>query len=596
MALKKVKRARPVTTDEQSNIPKTKNIGQQEHVSLPRIRNSKSDDQVEQEVQNFISAFPISNVRFLESTGYLKDLIKEIESPRSSARVINAINRVAIGEELAFFSALVKNFHDLSQRQLTELYKSAEVMDPSTVPETLVSELKHLLNVGRAEERGFRYDENKKRFTFNANIFAKHFLTRCHLRSTGDGRLFIYTKKGVYEEPSLVMLGKLIRHVMHEGKANSWKSSIETEIVRTLQREAPVVTEMNAQHDVLNLRDGMLNLSTYQLHPHSPDYLSTVQIPIYYNREATAPKFLQFMSDITLNNKELIAVHQELIGYWLTGETKAEKAVFYYGSGANGKSVLAAILSELVGLQNVSSVPLSQFSDQFGMESMIGKSLNISAENEMGGKALKTDNFKAIVSGDPITINIKYRSAISYRPYCRLLFLVNNLPDSSDVTEGYFRKLMIIPFSKTFKKEDQNVNLKSELLEELPGILNWAIQGLKRLRERNYQFSPCTVIEESERNYFEEQNPVLDFCQAHVILEEDMSTKQSDFHKMYLWWLKNQGIDDKGTRSSKKFWENFKIILQSEGISIHKKRVKGINYLIGIKLDGLEEMYHSEAN
>ncbi|MFD1031723.1 DNA primase family protein [Metaplanococcus flavidus] len=589
MALKKVKRDRFLNASEQTNTFKLKATEQQ---SYPQNYNNESDG----EGQAFLSAFPISDVRLLESSGYLQDIITEIKVPQNCARLVTAINMVAIGEEQAFFSALVRRCHEMSPNRINDLYKSAEVTDPSEIPEALLLELTHLLNIGKAEERGFLFDESKKRFNFNANVFAKHFLKRCHIRSTVDGRLFIYTKKGVYEEPSEIMLGKIVRQVLHEGKANSWKSAIETEIVRTLKREAPVVAEMNTKHDVLNLRDGMLNLFTYQLHSHSPDYLSTVQIPIYYNREATAPRFLQFMREITLNDNELIAVHQELIGYWLTGETKAEKAVFYYGSGANGKSVLASIINELVGAPNVSSVPLSQFSDQFGMESMIGKSLNISAENEMGAKALKTENFKAIVSGDTITINIKYRPAISYRPYCRLVFLVNSLPDSSDVTEGYFRKLMIVPFSKTFKKDERNVNLKNELLQELPGILNWAILGLKRLREKNYQFSPCAVIEEAERSYIGEQNPVYEFYQAHVITEKGVRTKQPDFHNLYLWWLENQGIDDKGTKVPNIFWKYLKIILENENIPINRKKVNGTNCLYGIRLVGLEDMKRSLLN
>jgi putative DNA primase/helicase len=252
---------------------------------------------------------------------------------------------------------------------------------------------------------------------------------------------------------------------------------------------------------------------------------------------------------------------------------------------------MASIVTALVGEDNVSSVPLSEFSQTFGMENLIGKSLNIAAENEMGGKALKTENFKAIVSGDNITINIKYRPAISYRPYCRLVFLVNNLPDSSDVTEGYFRKIIIVPFPRTFKKEERNVELKNELLKELPGILNWAIQGLKRLRSNNYQFSECKAIKETESAYHDEQNPVREFFHSHVVQVDGSRTKQSDFYNMYSQWLTVQGIDDKGTKSRQVFWRYFKVILDSENITIVKKKVKGTVYYDGIKLIELGDLH-----
>lgn len=541
------------------------------------------------EMQNFIMALPIRQVKLLETSQTLKQLLQEIAIPERMKLLKTAIRIVAVGEELEFFTALINQVVSMQKKTAIELFEISDMIEFSIVPKELIGELKQVLTVAKAEERGSLFNERKKTYSFNANVFVKHLLQRCYVRSTKDSRLFIYNKNGLYVEISEVKLGKIIRAIMHEGLKDSWKSNKEVEVVRALQREAPIIEEMNLERNFLNVKNGMLNLSTSELVEHSPKYLSTIQIPIYYDSNVTAPKFLKFMQDITLNDDELIAVHQELIGYWLTASTKAEKAVYYYGSGANGKSVLASLVTELAGKENVSSVPLSKFNDQFGLESLIGKSINISAENELGSKAFSTENFKAIVSGDNITINIKYRAAISYRPFSRLVFLVNNLPDSSDVTEGYFRKLIIIPFPRTFKKEERNVDLKDELLEELSGILNWALIGLNRLRDNNYQFSSCKAIDEIQRAYYDEQNPVREFYDAHVVIEKGARTKQSDFFYMYTHWLRNQGIDDKGTKSLQLFWRYFKVILSNENVPMVKKKIKGTIYLDGIKLVGLDQ-------
>lgn len=541
-------------------------------------------------LNDYVSNYPISKVRLLESTTTTKTRIQSIDIKENLSLIVTAVKMVSYEEGAAFFSALMNHVYESSRQIAIEMYDKAELVSESLVPLDLLEELKLILMVGKAEERGYFYDEQKNSYTFNANAFAKHFIKRCHVRSTKDGRLFLYNRKGVFEELSEVSLGKVIRTIMHEGRWDSWKSPYEAEVVKVLQREAITVEEMNTNRNYINVRNGMLSLTTFTLQPHSPAFLSTVQIPIEYDPNATAPHFMTFMKDITIDDFQLINVHQELVGYWLTVETKAEKAVYYYGMGANGKSVMASIVTALVGEANVSSVPLSEFSQTFGMENLIGKSLNIAAENEMGGKALKTENFKAIVSGDNITINIKYRPAISYRPYCRLVFLVNNLPDSSDVTEGYFRKLIIVPFSRTFKKEERNVDLKDELLKELPGILNWAILGLKRLRSNNYQFSECKAIKETESTYHDEQNPVREFFHSHVVQVNGSRTKQSDFYNMYSQWLTVQGIDDKGTKSRQVFWRYFKVILDSENIPIVKKKVKGTVYYDGIKLIELGDL------
>ncbi|MBN8433473.1 DNA primase [Priestia flexa] len=542
-------------------------------------------------LNDYISNYQISKVRLLESTTTTRARILSIDIKENLALIVTAVKMVSSEEGAAFFSALMNDVHETTRQVANEMYNNAELVSESLVPLDLLEELKLILMVGKAEERGYLYDEKKNSYTFNANAFAKHFIKRCHVRSTKDGRLFLYNRKGVFEELSEVSLGKVLRTIMHEGRWNSWKSPYEAEVVKVLQREAITVEEMNTNRNYINVRNGMLSLTTFTLYPHSPEFLSTVQIPIEYNPNATAPHFMSFMKDITIDDSQLINVHQELVGYWLTVETKAEKAVYYYGGGANGKSVMASIVTALVGEDNVSSVPLSEFSQTFGMENLIGKSLNIAAENEMGGKALKTENFKAIVSGDNITINIKYRPAISYRPYCRLVFLVNNLPDSSDVTEGYFRKIIIVPFPRTFKKEERNVELKNELLKELPGILNWAIQGLKRLRSNNYQFSECKAIKETESAYHDEQNPVREFFHSHVVQVDGSRTKQSDFYNMYSQWLTVQGIDDKGTKSRQVFWRYFKVILDSENIPIVKKKIKGTVYYDGIKLIELGDLH-----
>ncbi|WP_067727844.1 DNA primase family protein [Oceanobacillus damuensis] len=544
----------------------------------------------ESHLNEYVSSYPIKKVRLLESSETIRSKMQSIDVKENLSLIVTAIKIVAFEEGAAFFSALMYHIYETSKQAAIELYNNAELVPESLVPTGLLDELKLILTVGKAEERGFFYDERKNSYTFNANAFAKHFIKRCSVRSTKDGRLFLYHRKGIFEELSEVELGKVIRTLMHEGRWNSWNSKSETEVVKALLRESNTVGEMNSNRNFINLRNGMLSLDNFELFPHHPSYLSTVQLPINYDSNAVASSFMRFLKEITLDDEELIRVHQEILGYLLSAETKAEKAFFFYGSGANGKSVLASIITQLVGKENVSSIPLAEFSQQFGLEGLVNKTVNIAAENEMGGKSLKTENFKAIVSGDTVTINIKYRPAITYKPYCKLVFVVNNLPDSMDVTNGYFRKLMLIPFSRTFKPTERNVNLTQELLAELPGILNWAIEGLKRLRENNYQFSECKVIEECHRTYYVEQNPVMEFFNEHVVLIEGVRTRQSDFHEKYLRWLTMQGIDDKGTKSKQNFWRYFKIVLENEGIPIVKKKVRGTIYFDGLEIVGLDNL------
>ncbi|WP_223553877.1 DNA primase family protein [Lysinibacillus sphaericus] len=545
----------------------------------------------QQLVAAFLKPYRILKVRVLQATEKTKKILENIQVPEQLSLLVSALKMIVPEESKEYFEALLYGFNQTKRTESVILYETAQTVHSSLISEELLTELLLLKKVSDAESRGFTYDEANKKYNFNANAFVRHFNTRCHIKSTKDGRLFFYNSKGVYEELSDVERGKIIRTVMHEGLWNSWRSSYEKEVVKALLREAVVVEEMNNEKNFINLSNGLLDLKRFELVPHSPKYLSTVQLPMAYNFYEQAPNFSLFIQAITLADKPLMRVLQEVVGYLISGETKAEKAFYFYGGGANGKSVLASVITKLVGKENVSSIPLADFGQRFGLEGLINKTINIAAENELSGQVLKTENFKAIVSGDIINIELKFRPSISYKPHCKLVFLVNNLPDSKDVTSGYFRKLMIVPFRRTFKPKERNINLLDELMEELPGILNWALEGLRRLQTNNYQFSECAVIEQAHDAYYLEQNPIKAFFSEHIQMNSGSKTKQADFHEMYKKWLELQGIDDKGTRSNNTFWRYFKIILENAGIPLVKKKIKGTIYLEGLEIVGLEKRF-----
>lgn len=552
---------------------------------------------IQNDASPYHSPYKVLKVRLLERSERTRKLLESIHNKEQLSMLVTALGMIVGSDILQYFKALLYGFNHTLHYESAKIFELAEQISEVMISDELLEELKQLINISKAEEHGFIYDEKKNTYSFNPNIFTKHFVSRCHVRSTKDGRLYLYHySKGIYEELTEVELGKVIRNLMHEGRWSSWNSKSEAEVVKALLRESDTVDEMNTMRNFINLKNGMLSLDSFELFPHHPSYLSTVQLPIDYDPEAVAPTFMQFLNEITKDDEELIRVHQEILGYLLSAETKAEKAFFFYGSGGNGKSVLVSIITRLVGEKNVSSIPLAEFGKQFGLEGLINKTVNIAAENEMGGNALKTENFKAIVSGDTITVNIKYYPSISYKPHCKLVFVVNALPDSMDVTHGFFRKLVIVPFPQKFKSNEQDKELTDKLIAELPGILNWAIVGLKRLRENNYQISHCKAIDECHRTYYVEQNPVSEFFLDHIVLKEGARTKRSDFYDKYLQWLNIQGIDDKRTKSRQIFWKYFKIVIDNESIPIVEKKVKGTVFLDGMEIVGLENIQTPTLN
>ncbi|WP_394900132.1 DNA primase family protein [Clostridium butyricum] len=310
-------------------------------------------------------------------------------------------------------------------------------------------------------------------------------------------------------------------------------------------------------------------------------------MPFEYDPNAKCDKFLKFIADITENDSQLIALLQEIVGYCLTAETRAEKGFYFYGSGSNGKSLLTKIITELVGKMNISNESINGMSRRFGLQSLIGKTVNISAENELkDGKAVNTENMKALISGDNVTIDIKHKEPIEYKPICKLIFLVNSLPNTTDVTHGYFRKILIVPFNKKFEGTNKDVNLFEKIkANEMPGILNWALEGLKRLKDNNYQFTESNAVNKLMDKYQKDQNPVISFVEDMIVADEENKISKKELINKYYTWVRQQGIDDKNSTSNQKFWKMLEAALNKLNIHIEEKKVRGIRHLKGIRLN-----------
>lgn len=106
-----------------------------------------------------------------------------------------------------------------------------------------------------------------------------------------------------------------------------------------------------------------------------------------------------------------------------------------------------------------------------------------------------------------------------------------------------------------FKVQEQNVNLKEELLEELPGILNWALEGAYRLIDNHYKFTDSAAINTLHKVYKANQNPVQEFYKTMLVFQEGAKTYKNDILDAYKVWLDTNGISGGDTVSSQKFWK-----------------------------------------
>jgi putative DNA primase/helicase len=447
-----------------------------------------------------------------------------------------------------------------------------------------VEEVKKLAHDQFMCDHGFVLDSEKDKWVFNANLFVKGCLKRIKLCLVSGAYFCGYHRDGFWVKLEDLEVSRILREILHEAFPNAWKSSYDKEYLAALRLSAQSVKAMNQNRTFLNLKNGMLNTDTMELIGHDSSYFSTIRIPVVYNPDAQCPRFRQFLDEIMDGDQERVLLIQEIMGYFLTAETVIQKAFFFHGSGANGKSLLAKIISLLCGEENVANVPLSELGTRFGLQNLPDKTLNVSTENEFSEKALNTQMFKAITGDDVVTVEQKYKAAFSCKLICKLLVLLNALPHTKDLTHGYFRRLVLIPFNKRFEGEAEDKNLLNKLIVELEGILIFALEGLKRLRSQHYVFTESTAVSESVEEYRRDQNPVIEFVEDMVRVDPEGRVKRPDVPTIFRDWCTANGHEEWVRKDVQAFWSLFRMAMAERGWEYATKKVQGTVFLTGMAL------------
>ena len=161
-------------------------------------------------------------------------------------------------------------------------------------------------------------------------------------------------------------------------------------------------------------------------------------------------------------------------------------------------------LEALLGKANTSAVPLGLFGERFQLVPTIGKLVNLSPEADSSDRP-HMGTLKAFTAGDPLTIDRKGLPQITVTPTAKLIISANSRPTFVDRSDGLWRRLEVIPFNITIPAEKQGAGLVGRLSSELPGIFNWALIGLKRLRSQN-AFTKSAVVQAAVEEYKLESN------------------------------------------------------------------------------------------
>jgi putative DNA primase/helicase len=294
--------------------------------------------------------------------------------------------------------------------------------------------------------------------------------------------------------------------------------------------------------------NGALHIPTGELRPHDREHYATNAVPYDFDPDARCPWWSMLLGSTVPEAMEFL---QEFTGYSLTSDTSHEIALWLHGPPGSGRSTfltgLEAMLGTRSGILGLADLERSQFA----LANVAGKTLMTATEQPSSFLA-STNVLNALISGETIQVEKKFRDPYEITPHAKLCWAMNELPRVGDANSGIFRRVKVLSFPH-IPPEDRDPRVK-EHIKEGPGILNWALEGLARLRERGHFEIPDVVTTATQE--FKENNDVpalfiRECCEVHL----DFTVGGSELYKEYKSWCEENGHRPQSSTSLAQDWQ-----------------------------------------
>lgn len=318
---------------------------------------------------------------------------------------------------------------------------------------------------------------------------------------------------------------------------NKVKSTLEMASYLTRKNE----NSFNSKVNLLNFPNGTLNIDSGYFYPHSQDdYISQMMNFPYDPENHSCPRFTKFLNWAFCEDQELITYFCELIGYILSGSMTQQILPFFYGSGANGKSVVVKMLQDMLNMNLDSKV---SYGTMINIDALIDKKHNSESKHEItrlkskrvafANETADTKTFndsllKQLGSKDLITGRELYKNSIEFVPTSTLIIIGNNKPIIRGSDNGIWRRLKIIPFLNKVSPEEMIPDLEKTFIPEYSGIFNLFLDGYTNFLRNNCKFSITPKkVSEATQDYQEENSSInlflIEECEFDVSFETNIS-------------------------------------------------------------------------
>ncbi len=302
--------------------------------------------------------------------------------------------------------------------------------------------------------------------------------------------------------------------------------------------------------EFIPLANGILELASRTLRPHTPEFFAQHVLPFAFDPSAPDPEgWLEFLDELWDGDQESKATLAELFGYVLSGDTSQQKILSVVGPKRSGKGTIGRVLTGVLGAHNTAGPTLASLTQPFGLQPFIGKPLAIISDARLGSRANSTiavERLLSISGEDSLTIDRKYRDPWTGRLPTRFLILTNELPRFSDSSGALASRFVILVLTTSFYGHE-NPRLTDELLEEAPGIFNWALEGLDRLRDRGYFVTPASA-QEAQQHLEDLASPVGAFLRDVCEVGPAHEVTTNELWGPWKAWCAEEGRDRPGTK------------------------------------------------
>ena len=392
------------------------------------------------------------------------------------------------------------------------------------------------------------------------NTIAKYLLKKYKFLSIDSkarvNEIFVYDD-GIYTDTGRVIIKQECEQII-EGFI---KTNMVNEIMNKIERQTYVNREVLSQTPLhlICVENGILNIKTKELKPHSPKFIFLNKLPIVYNQNSFCHKFLNFLEQ-TLYHEDILTC-QEWFGFLLWRRYFEKKALVCIGPTDTGKTVFLSTVINFLGQKNISTVDLHHISkDKFATEWLYNKYANIN--DEMTSDDLKdVSQFKKLTGRSKLTAEPKFMDKFSFESYAKLIFATNKMPilyKSIEDQESYYNRWIVFLFDNKIEEKDKDKGLIEifKTKRELSGILNWALEGLDRLI-KNKEFTLTKSWEEVEKIMKSNGESVFSFMVKGIEVDVGFVNNELLYEKYVEFCKLNDKIIENQISFGRKFKPNF---------------------------------------